>query len=121
MINVFDLNHLLQHYACNAGDTPVNAVAFNHNSKLIASSSDDYSVKIGFIGGGHEVQKCIDLKTQSPVHVMKWHPNKHWLAFSGIPDYGDPNMVHFNAAAINANSGGRGQYTVNIWGALKKQ
>ena len=46
MVNVFDLNHLIQEYAFTAGDSAVNEVAFNWNSKLIASCSDDHSIKV---------------------------------------------------------------------------
>lgn len=119
MINIFDSNHLIQKFAFNAGDTAVNEVAFNWNSKLIASSSDDHSIKIGYLGGDHRIRKCIELTTRSPVHALKWHPNKHCLAFSGIPEH---NVV---VPGPGGGGGGGGAaamqqlYNVNIWGDLK--
>jgi len=118
MINVFDLNHLIQQYAFTAGDSEVNKVAFDRHSKLIASCSDDPVLKIGYIGTEVVVQKVVEIKTQSAVHVMKWHPTRDLLAYSGIPDLKEDR--HLN---LSLNHGARGRsvgHNVNIWGNLKR-
>jgi len=115
MINIFDSNHLIQQYAFTAGDSQVNEVAFNWNSKLIASCSDDHSIKIGYVGGAVVVRKCVEIKTKGAVHAMRWHPTRHILAYSAVPQ---PRAPHLQMDPHHNGGGNRAQYSVNLWGAL---
>eukprot|EP01084_Bolivina_argentea_P091176 164159_1 len=111
MITIIDMDNLIQKHGLIPFETSVNCVSFNFNNKLIASSSDDHFINVSHIGK-NEIKQCCRINTKSSVNALKWHPNKHMLAYAGYPDLSNGDNIN-NKIAPTSNC-------VNVWGALRR-
>ncbi|WKX88847.1 hypothetical protein Q1695_008466 [Nippostrongylus brasiliensis] len=64
-------------------DYPVRAVAFSHDSQLIATGSEDHSIDIAFVNDGSRVH---ELRLEGEVYSLAWHPQQLMLAFASSAD-----------------------------------
>lgn len=60
-------------------DWPVRAVSFSHDSKLLASASEDHFIDIADIETG---EKITDINTDSAAFTIAFHPKLYLLAYA---------------------------------------
>jgi THO complex subunit 3 len=58
---------------------PIRTVSFTHDSKMIASASEDLCIDVALVETGELVSQ---IKCNAAINTMAWHPQNHWLAFA---------------------------------------
>ena len=73
----------------------ISGLAFNRNSKFLASSSIDTTLRIFHTGKFDEIARIARGKTQAPLESCAWSPDGKWIALSGA----DGEVTTYNATA----------------------
>ncbi|XP_065890171.1 THO complex subunit 3-like [Dysidea avara] len=80
LVSLWDVDELVCIRTFSRLDWPIRAMSFNHDGKLIASSSEDLVVDIAHVETG---EKIAEVPCQAPTFTVAWHPTKNLLAFAG--------------------------------------
>ncbi|KAK2709289.1 THO complex subunit 3-like [Artemia franciscana] len=93
IVSLWDLSELACLRTFSRLEWPVRTISFSHDSRLLASASEDLEIDISDVESGENVSS---VKIGQPCFTVAWHPKRYLLAFAcddpgnvqlyGIPD-----------------------------------
>lgn len=79
LVSLWDVDELAPIRVFSRLDWPVRTVSFSHDSKLLASASEDHFIDIADIETG---EKVTEISLLSAAFAISWHPKQYLLAYA---------------------------------------
>ncbi|RHY32526.1 hypothetical protein DYB32_002472 [Aphanomyces invadans] len=80
LVSLWDLDEVYCMQTLVTSQSRIRFVKFSHDSKFLASGSDDLVIPIVEVATGRH---AFSIALQEPPQQMAWHPSKHLLAYLG--------------------------------------
>ncbi len=74
LVSLWDVDELACVRTFSRLEWPVRTISFSHDSKLLASASEDTVIDVGHVETG---EKITDIKVSSPTFTIAWHPKRY--------------------------------------------